>query len=84
MGLLRAIECKDLKDYRAKNKLAHNILKGNENYNSPYYAGEVDIYSVNDKPLLIEIKQFSKELKKGGLNFQDLDKSIIKVEEEIN
>ena len=78
MKTFRAIECVDLADYKEKNLLAHNILKKEKDYTSQQYAGEGDLWSVNNKPLLVELSQFSKQLKAGGLNFNDLDISMIK------
>jgi hypothetical protein len=63
----------------------NSVEKGE--YTSTHYSGSrgvADIYTVDGKPILVEPnrKDWADEMKKLPLNFQDLDTSIIKREEE--
>ena len=94
--VFRGLICNNDADYNAKNNALFNAIKGmtivddegNETKlcTSPAYSGrngKADIYTVDDKPILVEPKQveFKNEAMKLPLNFQDLDISIIKTEQ---
>jgi len=86
MGTFRGLICQNEKDYRNKERLIHNALKKFGNYTSDYFSGGrgvADLYDVNGKPILVEPKHqvWINEIPKLPLNFQDLDISVIKVEE---
>lgn len=67
-----------LKEWEDANQLAHEILKKEEGYTSEKYS-ENPLMTNDDKYLLPELGQFSKELK--GFNFVDFDLKNLKVNE---
>lgn len=94
--IFRGLICQNDADFNGKNTALFNAIKGmtivdedgNESLlcTSPAYSGrngKADIYTVDDKPILVEPKQvqFKNEAMKLPLNFQNLDSSIIKQEE---
>ena len=80
--MIKAIEYKTLKEYKEANLKAHNLLKDLDGYNSPMYASETPIESINGTYLLPLLVKFEKELKKGVFIFNNFEKSYIKVNEE--
>lgn len=96
MTTFRGLICNNDADFNAKNNALFNAIdaltvtdeEGNSRKlcTSPAYSGrngKADIYTVDDKPILVEPKQveFRNEAQRLPLNFQDLDSSIIKQEE---
>jgi hypothetical protein len=94
--IFRGLICNNDADYNGKNNALYNAIKGmtivdeegNESLlcTSSAYSGrngKADIYTIDDKPILVEPKQvqFKNEAMKLPLNFTDLDSSIIKREE---
>lgn len=89
--IFRGLICNNDADYNAKNNALYNAIKvltnedGGLLCSSPAYSGrngKADIYTIDDKPILVEPKQveFRNEAIKLPLNFTDLDSSIIKQE----
>ena len=81
----RGLICNNNNDYRQKERLIQSHLEKFTGYTSEFYAGGLgkpDLYSVDDKPILVEPKNelWAAEMVKLPLNFVTLDKSIIKVE----
>jgi len=72
-------EYNTIEEYKEANLKAHNTCVGLDNYNSPMYASENGIMSINDTYLLPLVPQFEKELKEAGLNFVEIENSYIKV-----
>ena len=89
--IFRGLICNNDADFNGKNTALFNKINaivnedGGKPCTSQAYSGQngkADIYTIDDKPILVEPKQaeFIAEALKLPLNFVDLDSSIIKQE----
>jgi hypothetical protein len=81
----RGLICNNDNDYRSKERMIQSHLEKFAGYTSEYFAGGLgkpDIYTVDGNPILVEPKNelWAAEMIKLPLNFETLDKSIIKQE----
>lgn len=86
MGTFRGVICNNDNDYRQKERLINDLLTTKQGYTSEFFAGGrgvPDLWSVDDKPILIEPKKqdWADLMPTLPLNFTDLDTSIIKRDE---
>jgi hypothetical protein len=81
---MKAIEYTTINEYQTANNLAHNTLKGLENYTSNDYA-DVDqgILTITNTYLLICVDKFEEQLNEVGLIFTEFNKDVIFKEEMI-
>lgn len=92
MTTFRGLICNNEADYRGKERALFNLINAiNDETNgkpctSQFYSGangKADLYTIDDKPILVEPKNplFKAEADKLPLIFTDLDTSIIRQDE---
>lgn len=70
----------EIENYRSKEREIHNLLVGQENYNSDFYCGAnntIDIKTIDGKAVIPCIEQFEPFLNSKGIFFEQLEVEIL-------
>lgn len=73
-GILVTVE-----NYRSKEREIHNLLVGQENYNSDFYCGAngIDIQTNNGKAVIPCVEIFEEFLNSKGIIFENLEVELM-------
>lgn len=70
----------EIADYRAKEREIHNLLVGQDGYNSDFYCGAngvIDIRTNDGKAVIPCVEQFEMFLNSKGIIFENLEVELI-------